>query len=323
MTEKRDYIAEIQAKRTRGWWYPTNPPWRLVTLQAAFKKTPDLDRELLRYFPIAFIGMTEAFFREAAKTFLDAGSPYFENLANSTFTQDLKFDLTVLHAVAGKEVTIGELFSHLVPLKNVESIGGLMTTATGKPFFKGIAAVHNRWEVEVNKRPPTPIISDLNRVLADVHKAFEYRHIYAHELADKHPITREDVADILQSGSQFLEASAQFIWNLLHPNSPLTQSAMTEQAWKEFRSVDEVLTKEYNALLESLAGSQRDALSRAQEAWLQFRSLTGTFDGLRFEGGSLQPHVEGLSLRHLTEERLKEIRLLASEDETGGIRRRT
>jgi uncharacterized protein YecT (DUF1311 family) len=323
MVQKRDYILEIQAKRARGWWYPTSAPWRLGTLQIAFEKTPDLDGELLRYFPIAFIAITEAFFREAAKTLLDAGSPYFENLAESPFTKDLRFDLSVLHAVAGKAVTIGELFSHLVPLKSLEGIGRLMTSATGTPFFDAIAGVHDRWDVEVNKLPATPIIGDLRRVLADVGRAFQYRHIYAHELADHHPITHRDVADILQSGSQFIEASAAFISNLLHPNVPLTQSAMNAEAWKEFQSVDEVLTKEYNALLERLAGPQKDALGQSHEIWLRFRQAAATFDGLRFEGGSMQPLIEASSLRQLTEDRLKEVRRIANTDETGRVIRPT
>jgi hypothetical protein len=49
MADKCDYVAEIAAKRERGWLDPTVAPDRIRRLQTLFKQVQGMDSEILRH----------------------------------------------------------------------------------------------------------------------------------------------------------------------------------------------------------------------------------------------------------------------------------
>src|SRR5437867_1923404 len=114
MSIRRDYVAEIEAKRGRSRWYEVAGASRVSTLSDVFKRARH-DAELRRYFPIALIAVVEASTRFALTRLIDNTSGGLNSFLASQWAKEQKFDLTILRAIAGRRLTIGELISHLVP----------------------------------------------------------------------------------------------------------------------------------------------------------------------------------------------------------------
>jgi uncharacterized protein YecT (DUF1311 family) len=279
-------------------------PYRIRNLHELFEQVKHLDPEVLRYFPIAVVALFESFFRSAIATLVDAGAPYVDNIAATSYARDLRFDFTVVRGIAGKSITMGDFFSHLVGIKNLGQIDSLMTAALGRPFLTQLGVVHDRWAVEVEGKPAQPIISDLNAVLAQVSRAFEDRHVYAHEYADSHPITAADVAAILAAATLFLEAGAAVMSDTLHPDAPLTQAAMNARSLEEYTAMDEALSSRLTELATSLSQGQATLLQRAATSWRDYRDALSELESLEAEGGSMQPLLYNMAAARITRDGL-------------------
>lgn len=314
MGTKRDLVAEIQARRARGEPYPSIAPFRLDKLRRALP-TAQPEQELLRYFPIAVVAIAEGFFRKAIGELLDADPARLGRVLDSPFGREQKFDLSILGAVAGKSVTVGDLVAHLLPFKGVDHIEAHMSLVIGSSFFGQLRIVHDRVAVELEGKPKAPIIKDLDQVLAHLAKAFEYRHIFAHELAESHVIAPAEVAGILDSASVFLSASAEVVGNTLQPNYPLTQADMNTRAAAGFRDADRALTRRLKQFSKTLRPNQKRALDRAQKVWVKFREAHAAFVRLEAEGGSMAPLLVAGALEEVTRERIDHLESHFREDQ--------
>ena len=78
MTKTRDLVAEIEEIRQRRGIeiYPVMIPFRMINIARAFRSSPALDPEFLRYVPIGTVACIEGFFRSAVKECIDAGSQF-------------------------------------------------------------------------------------------------------------------------------------------------------------------------------------------------------------------------------------------------------
>ena len=62
---------------------------------------------------------SKAFFRATVKELIDYGAPFSEKAVN---LREIKFDFSVVQAIAGKELTVGDLLSQLLPMKSFKDI---------------------------------------------------------------------------------------------------------------------------------------------------------------------------------------------------------
>lgn len=306
MSTKRDFVTEILARRARGEFFPYFAP-RLSLLQEALPQA-ESNRELLRFFPIAVIATVEGFFRKAISELLDSDPDRLQGVLESKFGREQKFDLSILSAVAGRSVTVGDLVAHLLTLTRVDHIEFCMSLVLGKSFFEELRMVHDRYAVELEGKPKTPIIGNLDPILDDLAKAFEYRHIFAHELAATHGITPVEVTQILDSARVFFNAASEVVLNNLHPNYPLTQADMSAQATAKFNDADQALRERLEEFTKGLRPDQKEVLARAQQAWLRFRDAHGAFVGLEVQGGTIAPLLTAIALEDITNERIRHLK---------------
>ena len=112
MSRTRDIIQEIADVRQRRRFGSamSELPMRLFALEHAFKKHDKSQGELTRYFPVALIACVEGYFRMAIKDLVDVGDPYLSNAERPASA--LKLDFSILRAVHGKAITVGELVAH-------------------------------------------------------------------------------------------------------------------------------------------------------------------------------------------------------------------
>jgi uncharacterized protein YecT (DUF1311 family) len=315
MSNRRDYIAEIRAKRARDRPHAIAGSLRLHTLSDAFERTRN-DDELRRYFPVAVIAVVEGFVRHALRRLVDEKAGSLDAFLRSAWAKDQKFDLTILQAVAGREITVGELISHLVPVKSLENIDAGLSAALGQSFRGLLASVHDRWAVEVEGKPKTPMISDVDGTFAALAGAFRQRHILAHEPAEGLKVSEAEVRAQLQSAAAFIAASDELVNSTIAPDEPLTQTEMNVRAANRVRELETRLEAALDKAKTVLDQHRASLLDRSQNEWEVYRDTQADNEGRAFEGGSIRPLIEGGARETLTKARLADVeRLLVNWEE--------
>jgi len=144
MGRTRDIIEEIADVRQRRRFGEamSELPHRLFALEQAFKKHDKAENELTRYFPVALIACVEGYFRMAIKDLVDAGEPYLTNAEKPA--SSIKLDFSVLRAVYGKAITVGELVAHSVQLSRLEHIQAILSSLLGKDFLQELRTTTDR-----------------------------------------------------------------------------------------------------------------------------------------------------------------------------------
>lgn len=308
----RDYVAEIEAKRQRlGHGAPPGAE-RVSTLSEAYKRS-HTDRELRRYFPVALIATVEASVRFGLGRLIDRAPAAFESFVQSGWSRDQRFDPSILTAVAGKRITVGELLSHLRPINGVPDVAAAMSAALSADFLDAVSAIHDRWLVEIQGEPKAPIIKDRAGVISGLESAFRFRHILAHEAAPRVELSIEEGERQLQSVAAFVNATEELVFQMTEPDAPLTQADMNEQAARKLHSADQELSAVLGRAAETLDRKRLDLLRQSQEEWLRYRDLQSENEGLAFEGGSLRPTIHANAHTDVTRARIKDLERLLIE----------
>jgi hypothetical protein len=135
--KKRNLIQEIIGIKTRSDFDSRHSySNRLTEIENALKNNQngDLDKELLKYIPIATVACFEAFFRSIYKELIDFGKPFSENVIEFNQSKNVKFDFDIINAIQTKTITVGEFISHLLPCNNFEDINTNLSILTKNDF---------------------------------------------------------------------------------------------------------------------------------------------------------------------------------------------
>jgi Protein of unknown function (DUF1311). len=314
MAKQKSKIEEIIEVRSRQHYGTAlfELRMRLLNLENEFDQVSDNSSELFRYFTVAIIACAESFFRLAIKELIDSGEPFLSNAENLRDT--VKFDFTVLRAIHGKSVTVGDFVSHCVALSSLEHINTTLSIILGVDFLDSVKDVADRWVYEVLKKPKVPIIEEPNKVFAGVKRTFEMRHIICHEFASNVVISKEDVSDSFKHTATFLRASAEFIQEIRYPGAPLTQYAMNINSAKlldERREILNVCCAEVKARLNPGRILEFDA---AQQKWADYCDAWARFEADVEAGGTIRPLLYGNVARKMTEQRIEEVKSCTGGD---------
>ena len=308
MSRTRDIIDEINQVRQRRLFGRAiaELPFRLFTLEQAFKAHDEKNQELTRYFPVALVACIEGYFRLAIKELIDAGEPYITNAERPA--SSIKLDFTVVRAIHGKAVTVGEFVGHSVPLSCLKHIDTSMTSLLGAPFLDRMRTITDRWEHEVRGAPKKPILANPDEVFAGVAKAFELRHIICHEIASAHKILYSEVAQCFESCVAFLRAADELVSETLHPGAPLTQSDMNVAAGKSLADARQGMAQAVSELRARLSGDSLKAFDDAQLLWESSCKAWSEFEAMDVRGGTMWPTVRAGSEEQLVKTRTNELR---------------
>jgi uncharacterized protein YecT (DUF1311 family) len=260
---------------------------------------------MLRYFPIAAIACIEAFFRLSIKKLIDSGEPYLSNSESILPKNNISYE--VLKGLVGQSITIGDLIAYSVSISSLTQLSGCMDKLMDCDFLKEISQVHDRWAVEVEKQPKSPILAEAEATLRDVARCFELRHIYCHETATNFRTEPGENEKCYEATILFLKAADQFVSNRLFPDAPLTQADMNaKSAEKYLKSKQHLqsLIEESNSLLsESRAAKFREV----NEAWEIFAQMSADFESMEHEGGTIYPTIANSVAATLTEQRSRQV----------------
>lgn len=309
MSKTRDIIQEIGEvrKRRRFGSAMMELPLRLFSLENAFRTQKGHTEELIRYFPVALIACVEGYFRMAIKDIIDAGEPYLSNAEKPA--SSIRLDFSVLRAVHGKAITVGELVAHGVQLSRLEHIEAALSTILGTGFLKGLETVKDRWAHEIEGKEVAPILENPSDVFANVARTFELRHIICHEIASAYEIEIEEVASCFESCVSFLRASDEFISEAINPGAPLTQTDMNNAAWHELEEKQLELDEAQAKLIARLDESELEAFKKADEMWRLYCDAWANFvAGDRDGGGTMWPMIYVGAAKATLEMRIQEVR---------------
>ena len=310
MGRTRDIIQEIADVRQRRRFGDAMAelPIRLFALEQSFKEHNKAESELTRYFPVALIACVEGYFRMAIKDLVDAGEPYLTNAEKPA--SSLKLDFSVLRAVHGKAITVGELVAHGVQLSRLEHIEAALSSLLGKNFLQELRTTTDRWAHEVKGGPPTPILAQPDVVFANVARTFELRHIICHEIASAYEIESVEVARCFESCVAFLRAADEFISETIHPGAPLTQTAMNIAAGKALTEKQERLAEVLAAVRSRLDADELVAFDESQAKWELYCDRWANFvAGERAGGGTIWPLIYAGAAEATVDRRIEELGL--------------
>ena len=308
MGRTRDIIQEIADVRQRRRFGSamSELPLRLFALEQAFKKHDEAESELTRYFPVALIACVEGYFRMAIKDLIDAGEPYLTNAEKPA--SSIKLDFSVLRAVHGKAITVGELVAHSVQLSRLDHIETALSNLLDTGFLEALRVTTDRWAHEVRGEPATPILTKPDEVFADVARTFELRHIICHEIASAYQIESDEVARCFESCVAFLRAADEFISESIHPGAPLTQTEMNIAAGKSLSERQEQLANALSALRLRLETAELTAFDESQAKWQLYCDAWANFvAGERATGGTIWPVIYSGAAESTVERRLEEV----------------
>ncbi len=91
-------------------------------------------------------------------------------------------------------------------------------------------------------------------------------------------------------------------------DSPQTQQAMNRCAQASYTQSDAELNRVYQAVKAEQPNSGKQALGKAEVAWIAFRDLDCAFERSQFDGGSMAPMIYSGCLNDRTQTRTAELR---------------
>jgi len=298
----RDLVAEITERRARfaqrlhavGAGRVTH--LRKVLLESAPSS------ELLGYFPVAAIAALEASFRAVVKEAIDSSPDYLRRLEAAGLLREARPDWHLLAAIAGKQITVGELVSHLLPFSSVGHLERVVSAITDTPFNEALPkAARRAWDTG-RASASDLIVLDAAQDAKLLARAFELRHDVAHEGTLPGGADAHQLAELLDAVGRMAEALYEMIDQHLFPEVALTQAAMTQRAAESAIDADQALDAAWLELAATLDEAGVNTLRTLQESFGQFRDARAALAGGAFEGGSMAPMIAASEFETATRE---------------------
>lgn len=315
---KRDIIKEIDSIRTRSEFnsredYVDKLYDIKYTYQENLSHNKNFDKELLKYIPIATVACFEAFFRSVYKELIDFGRPFSDNVTKFNKAQNVKFNFEIVNAIQTKKVTVGEFISHILPCNNFSNINNNLTTLCNVKFAKEIKKFKRNSVFEHVTDNSKYFIANSNQIMTDIHRIFELRHIFCHEFATNLVIDKDEISRCLKHAIIFLIQSNDFIWELIYPNAPETQSDMNTQVFEEYKSVKKELTDLVLFIKETKNEGfefigDMDLFDKSIEQWENYRKIKAESDAYTVLEGTMYQLLYTNSLINTTKEKIESLK---------------
>lgn len=315
---KRNLINEITAIKSRSEFNSRHDySRRLNDIEYAFQENldynGDLNKELLKYIPIATVACFEAFFRSVYKELIDFGKPFSDNVVKFNQAQNVKFDFDIVNAIQTKTVTVGEFVSHILPCNNFEDINKNLSLLCSIDFADQIKKFKRESIFEHVNDNSKQFIENGDQIIADIKRTFELRHIYCHEFATNLPIDKDEILRCFNNAKLFLNHTNDFVWDLIYPNAPETQTDMNIQASDEFERFENDLSVLISTIKEAKKENSYfdlnvELFDKTIEQWKIYRKTKAELDASLVEGGTMYPLLYASSLTATTKEKIESLK---------------
>lgn len=244
--------------------------------------------EFTDFFPIRLVTIIEVFVREILREIVDSGQPYFDR-AEKVIKGGAKVDFEFLSNLQGKKISVGDLVGHGVSVNNPTQIISNLESMI-PDFIQKLKISHARWSEDFDKWPLAPIIDDYDKLIKDLTRLFEVRHILTHELPRAAVYDISEIEVFLAATHEFLDAASWVVVETLEGQVPRTQMAMNQHAGAKMND----LQQEMDSLLAAIEQSgtvDNNALKKSQKAWAKYADREADLHASVVSGGSMYPMV--------------------------------
>jgi len=317
---QRDLVREIEERRVRvSERLRVLGPGRMGDLLRMAAEAAALDSGYLRLFPVSGIAAFEVFFRATIAEILDQSQVYLQRLSEAGLLKETKLDWTLLQAVVGRRITVGELVAHVLPLSSFGHLDRVLTSVLAKPFRSAVGEVVLRTPRIEGDSVPTPILQEPDADCECVARCFALRHQVAHEDYAPEELDQPTIVGLLQGLSRLTQAISELVDQELYPDAPLTQAEMNQQAgavaqaaeddlaaaWAGFQSV-------WASFPEEVGYHGRQALDALWSSFQALRSQRVELAARALDGGSMAPTIANAEYAAATREFAAAVRGLKS-----------
>lgn len=279
---------------------------QFVALRQLAERSGDSHPEL-EFIPIRLVTIIEVVFRNLVSVLVDQGHIYRERAA--PLLKSVKFDLPLAMALTDRDVSIGDVVAHEVPVNSLEDIARVAEMLFEKKLalclsesrrFKGFGELEH-----VLKEPEETL-----RTIADL---FKTRHILTHELSKHRIFSREDAGRFCDAAERFTEAldaffSQQMWWNKVEHWDDYRKATRAGLAEAERR-----LTRLVAALTD-VYPKDRQLIHDTQSAWRTFAEYDARLGMLPVEAGEeIVDILISSALSHSVDDRCVEIQHVLEE----------
>ena len=223
---KRDYIHEINQVKSRS----TFLSHFLFDLRSIQRDVFMIEKmaesgatiaymDLMKIVPISIVACFEGFFKAMCTELIDHGKPFTDNIKEFN-KRDIKFDFEIVNAIQSKKISMGEFVSHILSLKNIESINSVLSVLLNTDFLKLLIeferkSIHD----EVNKQQKN-FNENHHRIIKSVTRTYEIRNIFCHEYGAQTDFTVEEMKRLYRDCNFFFDHVKYVVGEKMYPNSP-------------------------------------------------------------------------------------------------------
>lgn len=294
-----DEILERKARQGPG----GSAQWKILELTGTWSRVVAI-RDVYNFIPMRLATIIEVYIRESVKEIVDTSPEYLDRA--EALLRDVRFDFLTAKTLHGQRVTMGDIVAHSVSVNSLENIISIYEKLL-PGYRNALPTVHERWIEDRDLPERSPIIKDIDRVLATVGRLLEVRHIVTHELPSSKPYSEQEINAHLALTDEFLKATDWYVIGALKGDIPRTQSTMNRTAGEAL----EAERAELQNVLEDLEIRQNTKiglLNASQEAWAVYAKADSELQASIVEGGSMQPMVWASAMAELIHARTVSLR---------------
>lgn len=275
---------------------------RIFQISAAFEKNPEL-HEIRRHSIVAVVAALQTYHRGFLADVMDHDPGSRIRGANLVGE---KFPLSeILRIIGGEEISVSDIIAHAAPVNSVEDMIAWLSGVFGEDFqclLRDSKSPHDRNDAE-----DAPIlIDDIDKLIGDVSKAFQIRHILAHEAALDIELEEKLVSSIIESARLWITASHGVLWQTVLRNEPYTQYEMNETASLDHQTAHDRLEAALKRVRALLGKKRNEKFEKNQEKWL-LNTLEFCEMIYGAEQGTMWPAVRASELSRSFDERSKQL----------------
>lgn len=287
---------------------------RLRQLTTSLKNLGEsADAELYRHFPVAAVAVLETHFKSVVSLTINTGSPYLER-GLSLVKDRIKSAVDVLPSLHKKTVTLGEFVAHVLPFNSLSSLEVALSTLFDqslKELVKNAVGIYQQRNEYIEK---TPLVKNVAHLWEALSKAFEMRHILAHEAATKYEISYADALSSLKAVGDFTEVVDALLWTTVWKDEPLTQYEMNVHAWNEYRKTRALLAASLRRGLRiATEHANRSKYCKLHLDWKRASRGWTAFEEQEHYMGSIRPLMSAIFLDRAHGQRLASINAWSAE----------
>lgn len=318
MKKKRNIIEEILAIKSRAKFEAGHDyASRFRELDAIvneLKTTPEhTKKELMKYIPIATVACFESFFSATVKELIDHGKPFSDRIGKFNQATNTRIDFEVLNEIQGKTLTIGDVAAHMLSFNNIDDLNANISSLIDADMLSELKRFDKRSIFEDKVTTSREFLKHSDQVIKSVKRTYELRHIFCHEYSRSARIDEVEILSNYAHCRLFLDQVNNFIFDLLYPDAPETQTDMNMDAADDFATFDSVLTQ-LIADIKTRAAAKGDIhnfdqkiFDKAIKSWKMYRKHAAECTASPVIGGPMHSFLYFSAMADKTREKIESL----------------